>query len=150
MSLLKNNFICFKFHGESDLWTHTWKFSTNTNILFQLRPLKGYTLLLYITPFLSSGRAAKHSPLSVTCYHLNSQNCLVYEHMSPFCIVVYGHMFLIHQMITRISVLFNLHTDNRHINTIQYNTIQYNTIQYILLYCKKHMTIARVISRSKS
>jgi hypothetical protein len=47
-----------------------------------------YTLLLYITPCLSSGRAAEHSPLSVTCYHLNSQNCLVYEHMSPFCIVV--------------------------------------------------------------
>ena len=44
-----------------------------------------YTLLLYITPCLSSGRAAEHSPLSVTCYHLNSQNCLVYEHMSPFC-----------------------------------------------------------------
>ena len=47
-----------------------------------------YTLLLYITPCLSSGRAAKHSPLVVTCYHLNSSNCLVYEHMSPFCIVV--------------------------------------------------------------
>jgi hypothetical protein len=31
-----------------------------------------YTLLLYITPCLSSGRAAKHSPLAVTCYHLNS------------------------------------------------------------------------------
>jgi len=30
------------------------------------------TLLLYINPCLSSGRAAKHSPLAVTCYHLNS------------------------------------------------------------------------------
>jgi hypothetical protein len=45
-------------------------------------------LLLYITPCLSSGRSAEYSPLSVTCYHLNSYTCLVYEHMSPFCIVV--------------------------------------------------------------
>ena len=30
------------------------------------------TLLIYITSCLSSGRGAKHSPLAVTCYHLNS------------------------------------------------------------------------------
>ena len=32
----------------------------------------------------------------------------------------YGHMFLIHQMIASISVLFNPHTDNRHIKYLSH------------------------------